>query len=105
MRCLLMLRKLQVVEDSTRRRDTRAHTLDTEALERLHAKLLSELIAVYSLREHPLIEAVGVMLGAKRIVETLLHAALKDDLAGLKVRYKLINICILTLSDVELTRR
>ena len=80
-----MLRELQVVEDSARSRDTRAHSLNAEALQRLHAELLGELIAVYRLGEYPLVEAIGIVLRAKGVVEALLHATLEDNLAGLKV--------------------
>ena len=98
---ILMFGKFEVVENGPCRRNAAAELFDTEALERLSAELLAELVPVDRLRKDPLIEPIGIVPTAERIGEAVFVSALVDDFLRRQVGNEFVDVSIAALGGIK----
>ena len=98
---ILMFGKFEVVENSPCRRNAAAELFDTEALERLSAELLAELVPIDRFRKGPLIEPIGIVPAAERIGEAVFVSALVDDFLRRQVGNEFVDVSIAALGGIK----
>ena len=102
---LRMQRLFQVLQNGTAGYDAVLQVLHAKAFQRLHVKVLQQLLVCRLVSKHPVIEFERAVAGTKQALEVLLARAVVEHLLGLYVGEQLLYVVVGAFACEELTRR
>ena len=102
---LRMQRLLQILQDGTSSYDATLQVVDTETLQRLHLKVLVQLLVGGLFGKYPVVKFEGNETGAKIALKVFPTVAIIEHLLGLEVANQLFHIVVGAFARQEFTCR